>query len=263
MARSRESEVEVLIASTVRQDPDVLACFLASVGALETGTARLGRAFVDDNDDPESSRLLRAACGPGDRILAAEGPRPPYVRGEVSHRWTDALMRRVARAKDRLIALAIELGTDFLFLVDSDLVLHPKTLRVLLAARHDIVAEVFWTRWDPEAPPQPQVWLTDTYDLHYRLSPGERVSGDVAHRRAERFLAGLRRPGLYQVGGLGACTLISRRALRAGVRFEDLYNLSFQGEDRHFCVRATGIEQVGSDLFDATSRPSTSTDPAT
>lgn len=102
-------------------------------------------------------------------------------------------------------------------------------------------SEVFWTRWEPDDRELPQVWLTDTYDLHYRVSRSEHVPGDVARRRGERFLDRLAEPGLYQVGGLGACTLISRRALLAGVRYEELYNLSFKGEDRHFCVRATAL----------------------
>lgn len=51
----------------------------------------------------------------------------------------------------------------------------------------------------------------------------------------------LKLPGLYEVGGLGACTLISRYAMLAGVNFEPIKNLSFWGEDRHFCVRAAAI----------------------
>ena len=52
------------------------------------------------------------------------------------------------------------------------------------------------------------------------------------------FLAGLRAPGLYEVGGLGACTMVRRDALEQGVNFRPVRNLSFWGEDRHFCVRA-------------------------
>lgn len=56
--------------------------------------------------------------------------------------------------------------------------------------------------------------------------------------RQLHFLNTLRRPGIYEVGGLGACTLISRRALEAGANFSKIKNLSLTGEDRHFCVRA-------------------------
>jgi hypothetical protein len=52
----------------------------------------------------------------------------------------------------------------------------------------------------------------------------------------------LHKPGVYRVGGLGACTLISRRALDAGVTYEPLYNVSWWGEDRHFCLRAVALD---------------------
>lgn len=54
------------------------------------------------------------------------------------------------------------------------------------------------------------------------------------------------------VGGLGACTLIRRKALLAGVSFKQLSNLSFWGEDRHFCIRA---QALGLSLFVDTHHP--------
>ncbi|RYD03050.1 hypothetical protein N752_21810 [Desulforamulus aquiferis] len=51
----------------------------------------------------------------------------------------------------------------------------------------------------------------------------------------------LARPGTYKVGGLGACTLMSRNALAKGASFSEIYNLSFVGEDRHFCIRAVAL----------------------
>jgi hypothetical protein len=35
--------------------------------------------------------------------------------------------------------------------------------------------------------------------------------------------------------------LISRKALVAGVSFAEIKNLSFWGEDRHFCIRAAAL----------------------
>lgn len=60
------------------------------------------------------------------------------------------------------------------------------------------------------------------------------------------FIESLKEKGVFRVGGLGACTLISRRALEAGVNFSSLYNISFWGEDRSFCIRAAA---AGLDLF--------------
>jgi len=53
-------------------------------------------------------------------------------------------------------------------------------------------------------------------------------------------------PGVYKVGGLGACTLISRNAISKGVSYDEIYNITFWGEDRHFCIRAAAL---GIELF--------------
>lgn len=62
----------------------------------------------------------------------------------------------------------------------------------------------------------------------------------------------LKIPGVYKVGGLGACTLISRHALEKGVSFREIYNLGLIGEDRHFCIRAAAL---GLELFADTRYP--------
>jgi SRSO17 transposase len=46
--------------------------------------------------------------------------------------------------------------------------------------------------------------------------------------------------------------LISRTALEAGVNFSRISNLSFWGEDRHFCIRAAAL---GLQLFVDTHYP--------
>ena len=63
-----------------------------------------------------------------------------------------------------------------------------------------------------------------------------------AAQKTREFINMLRKPGTYEVGGLGACTLISRDSLLKGVNFNRVHNVSFWGEDRHFCIRAAVLE---------------------
>jgi hypothetical protein len=51
---------------------------------------------------------------------------------------------------------------------------------------------------------------------------------------------------------LGACTLISVPALKAGLNFLPINNVSFWGEDRWFCIRA---EALGFPLYIDTHYP--------
>lgn len=99
--------------------------------------------------------------------------------------------------------------------------------------------------------PLPQVWVADQYRL-YHASREEVLDEEEKARRTDEFLHMLSRPGTYKVGGLGACTLISRKALAMGVSFSEIYNLSFAGEDRHFCVRAAAL---GLELYADTHYP--------
>jgi GT2 family glycosyltransferase len=120
--------------------------------------------------------------------------------------------------RNMTIRHALDHGYDYWFSVDTDLVLHPDTLRYLLEADKDIVSEIFWST---------------SKDIHYWCNAWmyDQGSGmpDEWHN-----------PGLYQVGMTGACTLVKRHVLESGVDYTHIPNIqrALYGEDRHFCVRA-------------------------
>lgn len=235
------SNPRVLVASPVRQQPAKLDAFLRSLAALDRTGLDVEFAFVDDNDDPAASALLRAfAPGEAVRLLPAGPPGEAYVTDERTHRWKASLTDRVAGFKDRLLATVRDERFDAALLVDSDLVLRPPTLRHLLDQPVLVCSEVFWTRWEPDGPELPQVWCHGQYSL-FPLKRGEQIDSDEVARRTDDFLAMLRRPGRYEVGGLGACTLIRREAIERGVAFRRVPHLLLFGEDRDFSVRAAAL----------------------
>lgn len=243
----------ILIGSPVKQKPLVLKYFLESLGALNIQDFTVNYFFIDDNEDEQSGRYLRDFLvepkrkGIIKRVELGEG----FLRDEVTHRWTDKLVWRVAAHKNIIIKYALDNDFDYLFLVDSDILLHPDTLVQLINTKKDIISEIFWTRWQPNTQELPQVWACDHYTL-YEIAPGESVSREEILSRTQKWIANLRKPGIYKVGGLGACTLISRQVLEKGVDFSPLYNISFWGEDRHFCIRAVA---KGFELFVDTNYP--------
>lgn len=229
---------KILIGAPVRQEPTILREFLRSLSELDKTGLQVEFAFVDDNVDEDSrEHLRRFAEAEPTTLMPGEELASDYAKDEFGHVWSDELIWKVARYKDRILDHARAHGHDAVFLIDSDLVLHPATLRHLVGCGVDVVSEVFWTRWYPYLPDRPQVWLRDQYTMHEQRRD-EQLSQDEIDRRKQEFFKKLLQPGLYEVGGLGACTLISRRALLAGVGFQPISNLSFVGEDRHFCVRA-------------------------
>jgi hypothetical protein len=216
--------------------------FLTALGELDLNGIEVEFAFVDDNDDPDSSALLRA-FNPG---VVVRSPDPAtradlYETDERTHHWLPSLMNRVAAYKDRFLKLALDEGFDAVLLVDSDLVLHPRTLRQLLDNNVPICSEIFWTQWSPGGPALPQVWDHGQYEL-FHLDRGEALTPDEANARTRAFLDRLREPGLHSVGGLGALTLIRKEAIARGVCFRELPNVKVVGEDRDFCIRAAALD---------------------
>jgi len=238
----------VLLASPVKQHARILSEFLASLIRLETSQVELDFIFIDDHND--HTLLSRFALGqPNVRIFPGDS-KADYLCDESTHHWQEDLIWKVARYKDHFIKIAVDEGYDYLFLVDSDLYLNPKTLTHLISLQKDIVSEVFWTKWKPELIPLPQVWMEDQYTLYE--SRREPLSEAEITKRTQNFLHMLSQPGTYKVGGLGACTLINQQALQRGVSFSEIYNLGLTGEDRHFCIRAAAL---GLELYADTHYP--------
>lgn len=229
---------KVLVASPVRQRENILKEFLESLEKLDTAGVDLAFAFIDDNNQHKLLRQFQQRIG-NVRVFQ-EKSQDNYHCDEKTHYWQEELIWKVAGFKNRLIKLALEENFDYLFLVDSDLYLHPKTIKHLIEVQKDIVSEVFWTKWNPDLIPLPQVWVSDHYQL-YSAKRQENLSEEEVNQRTRDFINMLSRPGTYKVGGLGACTLINRKALLKGVSFDEIYNLSLWGEDRHFCIRAVAL----------------------
>lgn len=242
----------VLVGSPVYQKPEILDAFLKSLKNLSKDTISIDYMFVDDNVDENSTGLLAQFEREESNVIIVQGKEHgAYLCNDESHQWDDILIIEVANYKNSIIDYTIENNYDYLFFVDSDLVLHPNLIEHLKTANKDIISEIFWSQWHNDRPLEPNVWLFDEYDLVPKRL-GEKLSEKEMEIRQTKFLNQLRIPGLYEVGGLGACTLISRAALVAGVNFKPIKNLTIHGEDRFFCIRAAVL---GIDLFVDTHYP--------
>jgi hypothetical protein len=212
--------MSVVVFSPVRVDPETLRAHLTALEAQEDVWEVW---HYDDNTDPESSALLADS---GHLILPPLEQLPPgtgYARGADTHSWDSASVARVALIKNHAIRhfLAEEHPTHLL-LVDADLILQPGTITHMVETGDPILCQVFWTKWKADGGDEsPNCW-----DYH--------PTGYYNRESFER----LRQPGHYEVGGLGACTLIDRDVLEAGVDFTPVVGVDYFGEDRHFCVRA-------------------------
>ena len=238
---NEDIKFKVLIGSPIHQKPEILKEFLQSLKELDKININVDFLFIDDNNISESSDILYQFSKDEKNVIIYKSlNKDNYICDNFTHYWKENLIWKVADFKNKIINYAKKNKYDFVFLIDSDIILNPNTLIHLISTGKDIISEIFWTKWQLDMQELPQVWLKDIY-TQYEHKRGEVLSQEKIEFRQNQFLNQLRSPGIYEVGGLGACTLISKFALDKGVNFSELKNISFWGEDRHFCIRAVAL----------------------
>lgn len=143
------------------------------------------------------------------------------------------------QCKNDLIHLARNQGYDFLFLLDAPICLHKKTLLHLMAQKKDIIGEICYARNKQKLVPT-NVWLQDDGHLYTQEMTDELSKKDVK-QRSDAFCAQLHDPGVYEVGGVDHCVLMSRKVLSTDIGFSPIYNLTFKRVGVHFCLRAMAL----------------------
>lgn len=209
----------VMLFSPVRLDHETLALSLASHRALKGIECRV---YFDDNTDLFSTRLLNAEDAIVSNILpnlCSANSDEEYRVGN-THVWSKERISRITKIRNAAVRTFLASGMDYLFIVDSDLILHPQTVEHLVSLNLPVVSPVFWTMWQKDGVYAPQTW-----DVH-----------PYGHTSAKSVLQ-LRDAGVYKVGGLGAATLIHRDVFARGVDYSPIPALDFEGEDRFFSVR--------------------------
>ncbi len=235
----------ILIGSPVRQKSNILKEFLSGLEDAEKGTHQITYYFIDDNCDLLSSELLESFGRKYNTIITKGSLLFSSDNQYDEHNWKADIFEKVATFKNSIIDYCIKNGFDYLFLIDSDIVIDKRTLLQLLSDKVDIVSNVFWSQWRKNDILTAQCfWIPDIY-LQYKEFGVPRPVEESDRIRMDMYEQ-LKIPGLYKVDGLGACTLISRKALEKGVNFTAIPNLKIPGEDRHFCIRA-GV--AGIDLY--------------
>lgn len=196
---------KVLIAAPLRQDPKIFTEYQKGLDNLILPDGVIADRYFVVNDCDEVIPYIRDA----EYDVVSNG-----AMVYQDHVWTGELVINMATYRNMTIRKALEGGYDYLFSVDTDLVLEEHTLQVLLEDDKDCVAGLFWTNgWS-------NAWMYD------------QVTGNNLPEWQE--------PGVYRVGGTGALFLIKRKVLEAGVDYTPIPNLrkAVFGEDRHFCIRA-------------------------
>lgn len=226
--------MRILVASVTNKEPEILRPHLASITSqrLPKGVSVEYLYVVDPTSTQGTLDTLRAHDV---EVVAGDAKDAHYAVTEQTHEWSLEAFRWIGVQKQKLLAHAALLRFDAVWFVDSDLVCGPTALASLVHAQKPVVSGVFWTAWQRGGAALPQVWLSHPYEF--------RGASSGVLLEPQEFLKRLSARALLQVGGLGACTLIRANVFDkvgfdppiAGLPTDGMW----QGEDRHFCVRAS------------------------
>ncbi len=213
----------IKICTPVRDRSWCLPDFLESVVKQDYPKEKISLFFVENDSKDDSLKMLTDwAKKWKKKYEKVEITSIKFENQAPEHQFSDQTLANLTYMRNFFID---NIGdNDYIFNLDSDVILRDsRTLKHLALSDRDIIAEIFWARWDKfDQQLMPQVWQFGGYEI------------------SEDFFAMLRVKGTYTVGGLGACNLISNYAIEKGCRFDQVQNLplTMRGEDRHFCVRA-------------------------
>lgn len=208
--------IKILLCAPIHEKEEIFNLYLEHIRSLNIpSNVQLDKLFILHNCE-----TLKKCLKNDERFLEYKNI-TSYEKTEKNHVWRDGNFKDVVSMKNYLIEYALTQNYDYIFFVDSDLMLHKETLNSLLNANKDMIAEIFWTKWDNQEQAMPNCWSFDHYQIY------------------DFDFAKWKQKGVYQVGMTGACTLIKRKVLESGVNWNLINNLSMtQWEDRAFCVRA-------------------------
>lgn len=204
--------LNILIAGVVNQKTEVFKEYLEGLNNLITGPhITTSKYFILHNSDHLKNFLSEGEYETVNNNLDHG----------FDHTWTYEKFDFIAKQKNKLIQIAHKAGADYIFWVDSDLIVQPPTLEHLIDRGVPVVGEIFWTVWpgNKDNKELPNCWDADHYS--FGSDPGL-----------------LRKPGFYDVGGTGACILVHMSVYKYA-NYSPIPNVSFSAwEDRAFCIRA-------------------------
>jgi len=217
---------KVLIGIAIRNREWCLKEFLSAIEGLDYPKKKIGIFFIANNCTDKTIPILKEWSKKVEKLYSGlriemMNFKDPETK---TREWSQKLLMRMAYMRNKLLTTMVASGYDYLFNLDSDIILrHRETLKHLVCLDREVVAETTWATWGKiDYFPLPTIWRFGNY-------------GGVD----EDFMALLRKKGTYRVGGLGACNIISKSAANKGASFVPVLNLpqNMRGEDRQFCVR--------------------------
>jgi hypothetical protein len=206
---------KVLICAPVREDSDIFELYLNALDNLIIPE----NVIVEKHFILHNSPNLIEICDSRKINYTIFNSENNFVKDEDRHNWDRKNVDDVIAMKNGLADFALRNNFDYVFMVDSDVIVQTKTLLSLIKEEKQIISEIFWTDWENNGLALPNCWYWDSYGFTIEA------------------MELWKEKGVYPVGMTGACILIKTDVYKK-FNYDRIYNISFDGEDRFFCIRA-------------------------
>ena len=207
---------KIMIAAPVYQHTGIFIEYLNSLNHLVIpDDYEIHKYFILTNS-PELEQFL----SPNEYEIDNQDFKTKKEKG--SHFWDTEHFNSVMQARNKILKKAREDNYDYLFSVDSDILLHPKTLKYLLDDNKDMVGMAYWCKNSSTNKIGNNYYYTDNWGIWPNINDN------------------LINKGLYEVGIACACILIGKRILdEKRITYTPIDNVKFtEWEDYALSLRA-------------------------
>ena len=215
---------KILITAPVHQDIKIFKEYLWSLNRLEIPEGyEIHKYFYLHNADN-----LKKFLQPNEYEIFKDNTK--IEESDRTHIWKQENFSAVSQMRTKALQKAREENFDYIFSVDSDVILHKNNLIELIDDNKDIVAKMYWTIFDSNIP---YLSMPNCYD--YINEKGQRIF--------KKGINNLKFLGLHEIGVTGACTLIGKRVINESlIDYLPIKIFSYSNwEDYAFCVKAHSI----------------------
>ena len=204
---------KILIAAPVYQKLEIFKEYLNSINNLIIPEGYEANKYFIITNSPNIEKLL----SPNEYEVDNRDFKEEKEKG--SHFWDEEHFNSVMEARNKILKYARENNYNYIFSVDSDILLHPKTLQYLLQDNVDMAGVV------------------------YRCSQNNNIGTNYYYGEYHKGYPDLKRlipKGIYEVGIACASVLIGPRIINnEKINYSPIKGLSFsQWEDYAFSLRA-------------------------
>ena len=212
---------KILITAPVHQDIKIFKEYLWSLNRLEIPEGYEVHKYFYLHNSNNLKKFLQS------NEYEIFNDNTKVEQNEITHIWKIENFSAVSQMRTKALEKARREKYDYIFSVDSDVILHKKTLNDLLSREKDIISKIYWTAWDSR---QPWLLLPNCYDS--RSDNGRIVYKD---QNIEKYKI----MGTYETGVTGAAILISSKIFNEPLI--DYYPIKVLStsywEDYAFCVK--------------------------